>query len=323
MSTAFFIYDKPTSKSDYIKIVDREHCRRLVMLYVPELERYCSTTWVARHLMTVQAWYDKYILEIDCIKDRPKCKNCGSPVAFYSVIEGYKQYCSPKCAASNDAALQANRERNLKYWKEHPETRKQIGQTLRAWHATHQISAETRQKLSNSIRLLNKLHPERRKQAYANTIANMTDEQLLAFCRTRWSAGGRGIRNKLYIDTLKFCIVSKSNVIDNAYVEVKSNFEKDFVMLFEQCSIMWAYEPCVINIAGKTTCYLPDFMLQYNGNTYIVECKMWKFLEDDRTKVRLSAMHDYCMQHGYIDLLLTENDMTKEVLLSKLNCQQH
>lgn len=319
MSTAFFIYDKPTSKSDYIKIVDREHCRRLVMLYVPELERYCSTTWVARHLMTVQAWYDKYILEIDCIKDRPKCKNCGKHVAFYSAIEGYKQYCSPKCAASNDAALQANRERNLKYWKEHPETRKQIGQTLRVWHATHQISAETIQKRINSIKLLDKLHPERRKQAYAKTIDNMTDAQLLAFCRTRWRVGGRGIRHKLYIDTLQFCIVDKSNVIDNAYVEVKSNFEKDFVMLFEQCDIMWAYEPCVIKIAGKTVCYLPDFMLQYNGNTCVVECKMWKFLEDDRTKVRLSAMHDYCMQHGYIDLLLTENDMTKEVLLSKLN----
>lgn len=46
---------------------------------------------------------------------------------------------------------------------------------------------------------------------------------------------------------------------------------------------------------------------------------MLKFVEDSRTQVRLSAMHDYCMQHGYIDLLLTENDMTEEVLLSKLN----
>lgn len=53
----------------------------------------------------------------------------------------------------------------------------------------------------------------------------------------------------------------------------------------------------------------------------LLNAKCGNFLEDDRTKVRLSAMHDYCMQHGYIDLLLTENDMTKEVLLSKLNYQ--
>lgn len=320
MSKAFFLYDKPTTKSDYIKIVDREHCKRLVMLYVPELERYCSTTWVTRYLMSVQEWYDKYILEIDNIEDRPKCKHCHKVTpAFYSVINGYKQYCSPQCAGIAEERRKNNSMSMKRHWQEHPETLKHIGKSLRKWHATHQVSNDTRQKLSHSLRLTYKRHPERRKQVYATMLANMTDEQLLAFCRTRWSGGGRGIRSKLNIDTLKFCIVDKTNVIANTYVEVKSNFEKSFVLLFEQCGIMWAYEPCVIKIEGKTTCYLPDFMLQYKDNIYIVECKMLKFVEDSRTQVRLSAMHDYCMQHGYIDLLLTEKDMTEEVLLSKLN----
>lgn len=308
------------AKADYVLVKDANGSKKkhLIFCYMPEYKTYFTTTYIARHFMPTQVWYDKYILGIEYASDRPKCIQCDKEANFFGVTYGYNKYCSHKCYAASPEGREQNRQSQLKFWSEHPETRLQIGKTLRIWHENNEVSEETRLKLSQAGKNTHASKPEQRKQVYINMMQSLSDAELLIYCRSRWSKGGRGIRHKLSIDTLHYCDIDNCQV-QNGIIEVKSNFEYDFVKLFEHLGIKWTYEPCVVHINGiYDGYYVPDFKLQYNCKTFIVECKQSKFINDDRTIVRQYALTLWCDIHQCTALLLTENDLQIEVLLSKL-----
>lgn len=312
--------DTEPSKSEYVLVKDAYGSKKkhLIFCYMPEYKTYFTTTYIARHFMPTQVWYDKYILEIDNECQRRKCIQCGNIATFFGVRYGYNKYCSHKCYAASPEGRENNRQSQLKFWSEHPETKIQIGCSLKIWHENNTVSEETRKKLSESLKRINAAKPELRKSVYKSMMQNLSDAELLAYCRSRWSKGGRGIRHKLLITDLQYCDINNCNV-QNGYIEVKSNYEYAFVKLFESLHVKWSYEPCVVHIDGiYDGYYVPDFKLHYNNKTFIVECKQSKFLNDNRTIVRQNALEIWCKMHNYIALLLTEHDLQVDVLLTKL-----
>lgn len=58
--------------------------------YVTTLDRYLMPSQMKFYTgMSMQDWYDKYVLAIDSIDDRPKCRICGKPAGFQNGARGY------------------------------------------------------------------------------------------------------------------------------------------------------------------------------------------------------------------------------------------
>lgn len=138
--------DTLPDKSEYIKISTIRY--KATMLFYPEHMTYYSTTWFARHFAgCVQGWYDKYILEIDNIEDRPKCEHCGKAMNFYNAIIGYKRHgiCSissgePVMSMSTQHKYIKGYRSSIKYWI--PE--------LNKWVAANHLARELA-KIDNTI----------------------------------------------------------------------------------------------------------------------------------------------------------------------------
>ena len=67
-----------------------------------EFEKACSlgTHLWKTHGLKPQQYYDKYLLK----PGEGKCAECGKPTSFRTIGQGYKEFCSKKCAARHIAA---------------------------------------------------------------------------------------------------------------------------------------------------------------------------------------------------------------------------
>lgn len=348
MSVAHIIYKDNVDKSDYILTIKHDNKRDTVMLYMPEHKAYYTTTYVAKHFMTVQEWYDKYILEIADASQRPKCY-CGKDMVFYAVREGYRPH--NKCFFRSEDGFKV---RSATVKKSHAklEVKQRISSGLKHYHETHVVPEALRRLRANSIHMLYENNPEQHKimsnaqrRSYANNPerrqklsaaikkakadkgCSAHTRRLLSEARIRhWlslseierieysqrfikSTRGKLIKLTAGVDIHK-CIMHPCITS----ITVRSKYEYAFVQLLEQLDCAYEYERHHIEYVKPDThakaIYIPDFYVYYNDYVFIIEVKPWCFHNDAVVHAKYDATVQYCrLHHKHIALIVYEGEI--------------
>lgn len=102
--------------------------------YIPELDKWVNAKrikiYLSRINMSVQEYYDKYVLYVHDYNDRPKCPYCGKECLFIEIGKGYRTTCGdPECISKEYTSCQKySRENNPDRWKRQSETVKRLYQ---------------------------------------------------------------------------------------------------------------------------------------------------------------------------------------------------
>lgn len=93
----------------------------------------------------------------------------------------------------------------------------------------------------------------------------------------------------------------KYNSQGKTTVRTRSRLEAEYIKVFEQNGVPWSYEELRLITINKTGVYIPDFIIQYEGQTYIVEVKGNFYGVDKETYFaeKLMAAAEYAKGKGW------------------------
>jgi hypothetical protein len=70
--------------------------------YIPWINKYVAQNMLRRELSllgkTVAEYYDRWFLDITSVAERPKCKECDSPLTIKVLNRGYGSFCGNRCS---------------------------------------------------------------------------------------------------------------------------------------------------------------------------------------------------------------------------------
>ena len=111
----------------------------------------------------------------------------------------------------------------------------------------------------------------------------------------------------------------KFNIQGLTAVMTRSGMETNYIHLFENNQVSWSYETLKLrNLNGKGF-YKPDFIIKYNGTTYIIESK-GSFYRTDKTEYmenKIGAGIAHAKQNGWKFCLTFEQNPTTMKFLDK------
>ena len=88
----------------------------------PEFYKY-----ITEHYPVDLKWTEKLYWYYHGLNERPVCVICGNPVRFINIVEGYKKYCSSKCACNSKEVREKSKQTCIeKYGVENPSYDKHI-----------------------------------------------------------------------------------------------------------------------------------------------------------------------------------------------------
>ena len=99
----------------------------------------------------------------------------------------------------------------------------------------------------------------------------------------------------IFIEDLKYNTQGKTTV------RTRSGLEAEYIHLFERECIPWSFEELRIITTDCGGLYIPDFVIQYNGETYIVEAKGGFFRQekDNYISNKIAAGAKYAKERGW------------------------
>lgn len=256
--------------------------------------------------MSLQDWFDTYVLKIVNIEDRPKCKVCGKPAKWSSVCNGgYLNFCGDRQCYN-----ELDRQRSIAVWQQRSDDKKkELGKKISAgikrqiaslspeerhqrFHVNNSIGQqrpETKRKKSEAMlrfwsqfteedkktlkRLSGFRDPESHRKSAEARLNNLANDQTARIERAD-VAICRGIKTRLYLGK---DIVFATN--EQPWFTVQSNYELQFIKLLEELRINYEYSPCAVRYFSESRqrnrTYTPDFCVFYNGFMLFVEIKSW------------------------------------------------
>lgn len=295
------------------------------MYFVPETSTWVSASMLKRHLaqhlqMTPQEYYDKFL----SAKDEKVCKWCGKPNnAFLSITTGYTNTCSTSCSRKYYMHAQGGKELRSISQKEvmsRPGQREKVAKQAKLSYEA--IKEQVRMRQLEAMR-----KPEIREKISRNTRLAMQSTEIrkkisdgckLSFIKGRIHNTKRF--NYCTLTDLTRCFADFSMSKVKTTLTVKSSWEATLVKYFEASSnVKYAYE-CIklqYTIDDKCRRYIPDFCVQTKTTTYIVEVKPIAFC-CDYTHAKVDSAIQYCKQHGYVFVLVTEHKLFNKQILNRL-----
>lgn len=274
--------------------------------YVPTLDRYLMPSQMRFYTgMSMQDWYDKYVLAIDDVDDRPKCRICGKPAGFQNGARGYAITCG-----SRQCYLEVDRQNGHKIWQTFSDDKKKaIGQRIstgikrqiaslspeerhQRFHVNNSIGQqhpETKRKKSEAMlkfwsqfteedkktlaRLSGFRDPESHRKSAEARMSNLVNNQDSRILHTD-AITCKGVKTRLYLDKDIFFATNSQQ-----WFTVQSNYELQFVRLLEELHIQYEYSPCAVryysNLHKRNRTYTPDFCVFYKDYMIFVEIKSW------------------------------------------------
>jgi len=95
---------------------------KYISVHYPEFH-----TYINKHYPKELKWTEKLYWYYNELTEKPVCVVCGNPVRFINIKEGYKKYCSCKCACnSKEVREKAKQTWIKKYGVENPSYNKQV-----------------------------------------------------------------------------------------------------------------------------------------------------------------------------------------------------
>ncbi len=124
-----------------------------------------------------------------------------------------------------------------------------------------------------------------------NTIRNWSK---VKESRTSWF-------KRIKIENLHYNTQGKSCVV------TKSGLEADYINFFEQNNIPWSYEAVVLETIKKDGFHIPDFLIEYEDQTIMVEAKGSFYRQEvvEYFNNKVAAAVAYCKSNGIRYILTT------------------
>lgn len=288
-------------------IVPAKGKSRTYNYWFPPTQQYLTRGEIKKHFgMSLQDWFDTYVLKIVNIEDRPKCKVCGKPVKWSSVCNGgYMNICGNKQCYN-----ELDRQRSIAMWQRFDaDKKKAIGQRIstgikrqiaslspeerhQRFHVNNSIGqqkTETKRKKSEAMlrfwsqfteedkktlkRLSGLRDPESHRKSAEARMSNLVNNQDSRILHTD-AITCKGVKTRLYLDKDIFFATN-----EQPWFTVQSNYELQFIKLLEELRINYEYSPCAIRYFSESQqrnrTYTPDFCVFYKNFMVFVEIKSW------------------------------------------------
>lgn len=292
---------------DIEMIVPAKGKKRTYNYWFPPTQQYLSSGELRKHFgMSLQDWFDTYVLKIVNIEDRPKCKVCGKPAKWSSVCNGgYLNFCGNKQCYN-----ELDRQRSIAMWQRFSDDKKkELGEKISAgikrqiasltpeerhqrFHVNNSIGQqkpETKRKKSEAMlrfwsqfteedkktlkRLSGLRDPESHRKSAEARLNNLANDQT-ARIKNVDSIVSKGIKTRLYLGKdIEFA------TNEQPWFTVQSNYELQFIKLLEELRINYEYSPCAVRYFSESQqrnrTYTPDFCVFYKNFIVFVEIKSW------------------------------------------------
>jgi Rad3-related DNA helicase len=234
------------------------------------------------------------------------CPKCGTIFDAYSKW-GEKKYCSRKCANSRSWS-EDDKKKKSKSVKEFYQTsqgkdkRKRLSQQQKG----NTLSIETRQKISENIKLIYKQNPHLREQAAERarnqTLSEESKKKLSAIAKER-GLGGHTSKRKIFFE--------KKN---GEKIYLQSSYEIRLAEILENLNVKWQRpEPLFwYDADNESHRYYPDFQI---GNMYIDTKNDYLIKKDEdkinrvrkQNNINLLVLSEEKINQEYIESLLQKN----------------
>lgn len=256
-------------------------------LWLPEQQRYVRTGSMLNRVLkkelhtTYQDWYDKNILCINNVDERPVCCNCGKPVEFRGIY-GYADTCSVSCHAQlnkfkPEVTAKVKRTKKENFNKLTPQEQLEWKQ----WYSERcKHSEESNRKNAESVRRAFQRPETKHKQhiGLINAFKRPEVKENIRKARIRFWRGNDEtspalIRKPNYrfraghLENAQYCL-------NKAYY--RSSYERNVFELLEQLQWYYKVEPyrMTFNDNNVITCYVPDLEVQIpNLGNVLIEVK--------------------------------------------------
>lgn len=321
-------------------------------LGIPE----CSNSWVSgRSIRSVlssigldnQLYYDLVILGLSSPDDRPRCQ-CGSPVKFMSLAEGYREFCSKSCAKRYiTEETRKKRGNSLRVTMNNPEVRQRMSDS----HKRENLSPETRLRLSESMKgntngkgprseesILNMVEAQNRPEVAEKKSKSLKDTYSRPDIRDKKSKSQTGLKRKLstrrkiskarteYLKAhpesvkpwgyVKFKVGSLYLPRFNKEVRYESSYERDLLSILDSSDEISSVDRSKLHIQyynderGKVCNYYPDFIVKLNtGHKLLIEVKPNYRLSNSVVIAKAAAAVEFCKSNDLQYVILTEDDL--------------
>lgn len=247
--------------------------------YIPELDKWVNAKrikiYLSRINMSVQEYYDKYVLDIHDHNDRPKCPYCGKECVFIEIGKGYRTTCGdPECISKEYTSCQKySRENNPDRWKRQSETVKKLYRNkdyYESWYNSRKEKFNT---------------PEYRKQLSDTSKKN-------------WQNPTEAMLSTLGTGYHKSWVYSP---YENKDIHLDSSWEQKFFSDIQlDKTVVSVIRPripikYVSPEDNETHSYFPDFLVEYkDGRKELIEIKPEYKLSNEVVLSKIKAAEEFC-----------------------------